>query len=494
MADGAPVDGYRRSYWLEQALGREGAAVEAAPPVEGDVRADVCIVGGGFTGLWTALLLREREPSLDVVLVEADVCGAGASGRNGGFAMSWWSKFSTLAKRFGTEEAVRLAAASAEAVDAIGAFCERHGVDAEYRRDGWLWTATSAAQVGAWRETVAALDAVGQHPFVELSPADATARACSETHRAGVFEATCASVQPAALVRGLRRVALERGVRIFERSPMVELRRSRPPVVATPGGTVTAPVLVLALNAWAGRLRELRRSLAVVSSDLIATEPIPDRLDALGWTDGVCISDSRLLAHYYRTTVDGRVVFGRSLARLAFANRIDGPRFNGDSPGGDQVARSFHGMYPSLADVPIVRTWTGPVDRPILGVASFSRLGGRPDILYGAGYSGSGVAQSHVGARILTSLVLGVDDEWSRSGLTQGFDGTYPPEPVRFLGGMLVRKAVYRKEAAQDANRTPDLLSQGIARLAPAGLVPVDKKGTQQVGGGREASERARSG
>jgi putative aminophosphonate oxidoreductase len=480
------MDRWYRSYWLEEALAREPG--EHEPVLEGTLKADVCIVGGGFTGLWTALMLKRREPTIDVVLVEADVCGSGASGRNGGFAMTWWSKFSTLEKLFGTEEAVRLAAASADAITAIGAFCDQHDVDAEFREDGWLWTATNGAQVGAWRETLEALAQAGHHPFVELPVAEVQARAGSRALLAGVFEAKCASIQPGALVRGLRRAVLQQGVRIFERSPMVELQRSRPPAVVTPRGRVGAGVVILALNAWAGRLRELRRSLVVVSSDLVATDRIPDRLDALGWTDGVCVSDSRLLAHYYRTTVDGRVVFGKSLARLAFDNRIDNARFHGPSPQGSEVAGVFRKMYPTLADVPIVRSWTGPVDRPILGVPSFSRLGGRPDILYGAGYSGSGVAQSHVGARMLTSLALGVDDEWSGSGMTRGLQGVYPVEPLRFLGGSLIRKAVYRKEASQDAGRRVGFATDRLARLAPAGLVPVDSAKTEDVSNDREES------
>lgn len=463
-----------RSFWLEEALAREGGA-EDAPVLRDVIRADICIVGGGFTGLWTALMLKAREPSIDVVLVEADVCGSGASGRNGGFAMTWWSKFGTLKKLFSTAEALRLAAASADAVTAIGVFCTEHGVDAQFREDGWLWTATNAAQVGAWRDTIEALAEEGHHPFEELPASEVQRRAGSSALLAGVYERKCASIQPGILVRALRAAALARGVRIYERSPVVELRRTRPPCVVTSGGSVTADVVILALNAWAGGLRELSRSLAVVSSDLVATDRMPESLEAIGWTDGVCISDSRLLAHYYRTTVEGRVVFGKSLARLAYGNRIDNARYNGPSPQDSQVAAEFRRMYPTLASVPVFRSWTGPVDRPILGVPSFSGLGGREDILYGAGYSGSGVAQSHVGAKILTSLALRVDDEWSRSGLTHGLQGTYPPEPIRYLGGSLVRKAVYRKEAAQDDGRPGGALIDRIARLAPAGLVPVDR-------------------
>ena len=136
--------------------------------------------------------------------------------------LSWWAKFATLAKLCGTEEAIRLARASQRAVTEIGEFCEEHGIDAHYRLDGWLWAATSAAQVGAWSATLAELDRVGAHPFVELDPEGVVARSGSPTHLAGVFERT-ATVQPALLARGLRRVALERGIRIFEGSPMTAL-------------------------------------------------------------------------------------------------------------------------------------------------------------------------------------------------------------------------------------------------------------------------------
>ena len=130
-----------RSYWLEEALSER---VEDAPPVAGDLKADICIVGGGYLGLWTALRLKEREPSLDVAIVEGDICGGGTSGRNGGIVASWWAKFNSLQKLCATDEAVRLATASANAVSEIGAFCQAHEIDAHYRNDGWLWTAPPA--------------------------------------------------------------------------------------------------------------------------------------------------------------------------------------------------------------------------------------------------------------------------------------------------------------------------------------------------------------
>jgi putative aminophosphonate oxidoreductase len=461
-----------RSLWLQEAL-RGGEADSA--PLRDDARADVCIVGGGFTGLWTALSLTERAPELDVAIVEADVCGGGASGRNGGFLLSLWAKFRALETVCGTDAALWLARASADTVGRIAAFCDEHDIDAHVRRDGWLWTATNRAQIGAWDSTLAAVEAQGEHPFERLEPADVARRSGSPSHLAGVFEPTAATVQPALLARGLRRVALERGVRVHEHSPMTRLDRSSPPVVRTRDGSVTADRVVIALNAWATRLREVRSAVVVIASDVIATGPIPERLQEIGWTDGLCIDDSRLLVNYYRTTLDGRLVFGQGGGTLAFGGRV-GAGFEGGSPRVDEVRAGLRHIYPMLADAAITHTWTGPIDRTAVGLPFFWRLGGRDDLLCGAGYSGNGVGPSRLGGDVLASLALGADDEWARCGLArEPTGGRLPPEPFRYLGGRLVREAVARKERAEDRGRRPPPRAVALAKLAPAGLVPVNE-------------------
>jgi glycine/D-amino acid oxidase-like deaminating enzyme len=255
---------------------------------------------------------------------------------------------------------------------------------------------------------------------------------------------------------------------------MTKLERSRPPRVVTAGGAVTAAKVVLALNAWAAAVPELRRSLVVIASDIVATAPAPERLEAIGWTDGMCISDSRMLVNYYRTTLDGRLVFGRGGGKLAFGGSV-GTAFDGPSPRAEAVARSMHGLYPSLRDLPVTRSWMGPIDRTQVGLPFFSRLGGRDDILYALGYSGNGVGPSYLGGRILASLAVGLDDEWARAGLVREPVGRFPPEPFRYLGGRLVRRAVERKEEAEDHGRRADRLTLLLAGLAPSGLVPLKK-------------------
>lgn len=457
-----------RSWWLREALRDE----PRSPQLSGDSLADVCIVGGGFTGLWTALRIKELEPSRDVVIVEADVCGAGASGRNGGFAMTLWHQFRALERICGSVEALRSARASADAVQEIGVFCREHEIDAHFRADGWLWTATNRAQIDAWAATLAAIERHGERPFESLSSADVGARTGSARHLAGVFEAGSATVQPALLAGGLRRVALERGVRIFERSPMVSLDRGAVLGVRTVCGRVRAGRVVIAMNAWSARLRELRRSIVTVASDVVVTDPVPERLHALGLRNGLSISDSRLMVHYYRLTHDGRMAFGKGGGWLMFGSRI-GERFNGNSPRAAWVAAHMHALYPELADVPVAASWTGPIDRTVDGLPFFTSLG-RPDLVCGLGFSGNGVGPSVLGGRILASMALDRQDEWSHCGLVRAAPRVLPPEPLRYFGGRIVQAAVVRKEHAEDNARPPSRVARRLARLAPAGLVPVD--------------------
>jgi putative aminophosphonate oxidoreductase len=452
-------------------LRQAGAAGEAAPLDEAR-RADVCVVGGGFTGLWTALRVKEHEPAAHIVLIEADICGGGASGRNGGFVMSFWHHFLGLERVCGSQEALRLARLSAANVAEVGRFCQDHGIDAEYRHDGWLWAATNQTQVGAWQSTVSAIARHGDEPFQPVAPEQLAVRSGSRAHLAGVFEPSCATVQPALLARGLMRVARERGVEIHEGSPMVALERATPLVVRTPNGSVTADRVVIASGAWASRLRELHRAFVVVASDIVITGPVPDELERIGWRDGVAISDSRLMVHYYRTTPDGRVAFGKGGGRLAYGARIDSS-FDGPSPIASEVAARLRAIYPMLATVPISSSWNGPIDRTVDGLPFFFGLG-RPDLVCGAGYSGNGVGPSALGGRILASLVLGLDDEWSRCGLVRSPPRGLPGEPWRYLGGRVVRAAVARKERNEDEGRAPRRLDLALAGLAPAGLVPLE--------------------
>jgi glycine/D-amino acid oxidase-like deaminating enzyme len=225
----------------------------------------------------------------------------------------------------------------------------------------------------------------------------------------------------------------------------------------------------VAINSWAAALPELRRSLVVVSSDIVVTAAVPDRLHELGWDGGEGITDSQMMVNYYRTTGDGRIAFGKGTAAVAYGGRI-GARFDRSPARTAMVTAELRRTYPALGDVPVEYDWGGPIDRTPNSVPIFGHLGGREHIIYGVGWSGNGVGPSLVGSRILAGLALELDDEWSRTRLVDHPHLGFPPEPIRFLGAQLVRRAVISQERAQRERRSPRALATRVARLAPAGL------------------------
>jgi glycine/D-amino acid oxidase-like deaminating enzyme len=457
-----------RALWLQEALATEPEA-ERVEPLSGGHRADVCIVGGGYTGLWTALHIKRLDPSVDVMLLEADICGAGASGRNGGIVSGWWQKVGMLIAKYGEQEGVRLARESGDATAAIGRLCAEHGIDADFRSGGVLITATAPAHVGRWRDAVRLTRERGFDIFTELSPAEVSRRTGSTVHLGGILDHTGARVQPALLARGMRRVALEHGVRIWEHSPVVEVLRGRPPVVRTPDAAVVADKVVLATNAWMTSLPEIRRAVLPMSSDMVATAPIPERLAEIGWTGYECVADGHMMVHYYRTTRDGRIAFGKGGCSHAYLGQIT-RQFEDPGPRVARTARSFRRIYPSLRDVPITHTWTGPIDRSETNSLFFGHLDGSPDIIYGVGYSGTGVAPSYVGGRTLASTALELHDEWQESPINRGPQSLYPYDPVRYFGGNIVRTAVLQQESDLNVDRPSGPLVQLLTKFVPSGL------------------------
>ena len=454
-----------RSFWLQEIAGD----APDAPALQGEIKADVAIMGGGFVGLWTAIRIKEQSPTCDVAVLEQDICGGGASGRNGGFALSWISKLSSLAKLFGVHEALRIARGSELAVDEIGEFCRQHRIDADFRKGGWLWTATSAAQLNAWEGVVRHCEKNGVRAFERLDPAEVARRAGSPAHRAGVFVDNAAVVQPAALVRGLRHVALSLGARIFENTKVKKFSRTSPVTIRTNSGKVIAEKLVIAANAWSASIRELSRAIAVISSDMIVTAPIPERLARMGWHRDLSITDSQTMVDYYRITRDGRVAFGKGGWTIAYGGNI-GAKFDRHAGRAAEVTADFRRYYPSLEDVAITHDWSRPIDRtpdslPLLGCFS-----GHRNICYGIGWSGNGVGPSVLGGRILASLALERNDEWSNHPLVGRSANGFPPEPIRFIGAHVVRAAVASKERAEIAGKKPSRLAVQLSRLAPAGL------------------------
>lgn len=458
------IDG--RCVWLREAI-RPGEI--DAPELDTDSKADVCIVGGGLAGLWTAITLKQRAPSTDVAIVEADICGGGASGRNSGMVLSQWAKFSALEAFCGTGEATRLGHEFGNSASNIEAFCHEHGIDAEMRRDGWIWGATCALQVGSWNGILAAHAKHDIRAFQPLTGAQIAERTGSRSFLAGIYDPTAATIHPGKWVRGLRQVALGLGVRIYENSPMTRLERRSPPVVHTAKGSVMAARAVLTMNAWSLALPELRPAILVIASDDAVTGPALALLDRVGYKAKPLMGDSQLFVTGFRTTGDHRFNPGITGGIVGFGN-MRGQRFEGRSIREDDIRACVRRGHPALAELPFADSWCGPIDRTQSGLPLFGALPSCPAIFYGYGFSGNGVSTTPIAGRILASLVLGTKDEWSQCGLVRPVESWLPPEPFRYVGALMVRSAIKRKDALAYEGREPGFLVRRLAALAPGGI------------------------
>jgi glycine/D-amino acid oxidase-like deaminating enzyme len=449
-------------YWLE-----EMPAVETLPVAEGSLDCDVLVAGGGYTGLWTAWRLAEVEPEARVVVIEADRCGHGPSGRNGGFTNEMWFGMASMRDRYGDAAALAIARAAADSVEAIGRFCAEQEVDAWFRRAGYLQVSAAPAQDGVWEPAVRTCRELGESDAVrELSPAEVAERCRSLRFRGGAFYPGAATVQPARLALGLRdRVAARERVQAYDRSPLRHLRAGPWGCVAeTPGARIRARSCVLALgSALAGPRSPLRARLTVTSSHMVLTEPVPDLLEEIGWTGGECITDGRAMLHYFRTTPDGRIAFGWGGGRIAYGARLHG-RTEEDPALNEQVAAHLRSFFPALEGRRITHAWGGPIDVSPSHMPMAVPIG--DDRVFAAcGYTGNGVGPSHLLGRVLASLALDRRDEYSSLALVEPDPARVPTGLAGWLGGNAIRAGLLAKEAAEEEERVASAVHRGLARI-----------------------------
>ena len=463
MPEPTVVPGLAPAWWLEEALAIEVDAPDA-PALDGDTQTDVAIVGGGYTGLWTALALRERDPSIRVTVLEAEICGWGPSGRNGGFLHGFWTELARLRELVGDEGALEVARAGSKIIPAVRAFLEARGEDVWLREGGYLNVSAAPAQDAALVRSEEAARALGvEETAVPLGAAELAERVRSPRFRRGIFFPECATIQPARLVRALRRAALAEGVELHERTRVTRLAPGSPNVLETTGGLVQADEVVMATNAWMTGWAPVRGMLTNFGSYVVLTEPVPELLEQLGWTGGEAISDGRMFLHYFRTTQDGRVLMGSGSGPIGRGGRVDG-RFTADAPTAGRAELGLRKLLPGLAAARITNAWGGPIDvaadhEPFYGTVPGTR------VHYGAGYSGHGVGPSWLGGQILASLVLGNRDDWSRLPLVTRNVRRYPPEPVRWVGGAIDRAAVMACEEAEEEGRRGSPVARAISAV-----------------------------
>jgi glycine/D-amino acid oxidase-like deaminating enzyme len=452
----------RFGYWIEEA-----GDVEPRPSLAGHLEADVLVVGGGYTGMWTAWYARQLEPAARIVLLESEaVCGRGPSGRNGGFCNAMWFSLASMRDRWGDDGALATARAAQEAVARIERFCAEQGVDAWFRPAGYVQVSTAPAHDGAWARAAEACRELGVPEMLQpLSEDEVAARCQSPAFRAGAVSPTSATVQPARLALGLRAQLIEAGVEVFESSPVRSFRAAADGVEArTTTGSVRARRGVLAIGAAAkGRHGPLRGRLTVASSHIVLTEPVSDVLEEIGWTDGDCITDARALLHYFRTTPDGRIAFGWGGGRIAFGART-GARTELDAAVIAAAAEDLHRYFPALRGRRLTHAWGGPIDASPTHLPTVHTLA--PHRAWAAaGYTGNGVGPTNMVGRTLASLALDHQDDHTNLPFVNAKTPRVPPEPFHWIGGESIRLGILKKEQAELEGRHPGPISSVVARV-----------------------------
>ncbi|MDQ6850015.1 MAG: FAD-binding oxidoreductase [Actinomycetota bacterium] len=440
LADASPV-----AFWLDSP-----DAPHPTDPLSGSTQADLAVVGAGYTGLWTALLSKEANPSLDVLMLEGRAAGWAASGRNGGFcAASLTHGTGNGMDRFPDEMPV-LERLGRENLDAIEAAVARYGIDCGFERTGALDVATEPHQVKWLADDVAQANRLG-HDAVFLDQAAVRAEINSPTYLAGSWHREdTALVDPARLAWGLRAACVRLGVRIAERTPVTSLGRDGSGVLlrCMGGSSVRAGQAALASNVFPSLLRRVRPFVVPVYDYVLMTEPLTSaQLDAIGWRNRQGVGDVANQFHYYRLSRDNRILWGGYDAIYHWRN---GLRDDLDQrPASfELLATHFFETFPQLSGLRFTHAWGGAVDTSTRFFA-FQRtaLGGR--VAYSVGYTGLGVGATRFGAQVMLDLLAGRRSAVTSLRAMRSRPLPFPPEPARWLGIELTRRALARADRRQ---------------------------------------------
>jgi glycine/D-amino acid oxidase-like deaminating enzyme len=444
------------SHWQQQV----GLPVAVAP-LPGDRTADVCIVGGGLTGLWTAYYLSEADPTLDIVVLEAEFVGYGASGRNGGWLSAELpGSRATFARGPGGMSAVdRLAAELYESVDRVIDVCQTHGIDADVCKSGVMYVATSAAQLVRLQSGSPGPGSRHQILGVEES----LARIRVDGTRGAALDPQCARVQPAKLVRGLAEVVRSRGVRIYEQTRVMSVQPGR---AVCESGTVTAPFVLQCLEGYTSALRGNRRTWLPMNSAMVVTEPLSQDVWAeLGWAGSELLGDLANAYYYAQRTADGRIALGGRGRPYRYGSGTD---VDGVTQAWTirSLRETLERAFPQLSGVALDHAWCGVLAVPRDWCASVS-LDQRTGVGFAGGYVGSGLTATNLAGRTLRDLVLEKQTDLTALAWTNRPVRPWEPEPLRWLGvnGMyaLYRAADRREVAGLDR---PSRLGRFADRLS----------------------------
>lgn len=434
------------------------ASLAPRAPLPGDADADVAIIGGGLTGLWTAWYLLERDPALRIIVLEKEIAGFGASGRNGGWASALFPRSAaSLERRHGREAAVAMRRAMVDTVDEVGRAAAAAGVDADYAKGGTIDYARSPVQLGAARAEAEEAARFGVDRL-ELWSAD-------RVHAAGalgaLFDPACARVHPAKLVRGLAEAVEARGALVAEQTAV---RSWGPGRVETVHGTVRADRIVVATEGYGATLPATRRRILPLYSLMIATEPLPDAVwDEIGVAHGQTFADFRHLVIYGQRTADNRVAFGGRGARYHWGSAIR-PAYDRVPRVFDHLHRTVRELFPAIGDAAVTHRWGGPLGVP-RDWHAHAAYDPATRIASAGGYVGDGLSTTNLAGRTLADLLTGADTPLTRLPWVNHRSPSWEPEPLRFAGANAGLVAMQLADAEERVTGRRSLIARAMGPL-----------------------------
>ncbi len=435
------------SHWLE-----DSGDLTPRPALQSSQDVDIAILGGGYTGLWTAYYLLQLNPSLRIAIVEREIVGYGASGRNGGwcsprFPLSAWA----MTRKYGAPTARAVLLALQDSVEEIQRVCQQESIDANFRASGTLTVARGAHQLPALKSSLAAYERIGlADRYQLLSPQQVSERIRITDVYGGLYTPDGASLHPGKLVRGLARAVEARGAIIYEQTPVLSYSPRR---LITPAGEIRASAaIVLAGEAYLTRLRKLHRALLPVYSLISLTAPLtPQQWSEIGWQQGENLSSMRNTVVYLTRTPDDRILFGSRGAPYAFASKITDAQDHHAATDA-LIQSSFREWFPSLAAIPFTHSWGGPVGMPMDWTPAV-RFNPRTGIAFAGGYTGQGVSTSNLSGRILAEQITGKPTQLSALPFVNRRSPHWIPEPLRWLIVRYMQNALERIDLAQEAGK-----------------------------------------
>ncbi|HEX5993585.1 MAG TPA: FAD-binding oxidoreductase [Jiangellales bacterium] len=456
------TDHYRSlSYWLDSLL---GDPLVPRPALDGDAMADVAIVGAGYTGLWTAYYLLRAEPSFRVVLVEREIAGFGASGRNGGWCSALFpASWEKLARASSRDDAVRLQRAMFATVDEVGRVCAEEGIDVGWAKGGTVQVARTPLQLDRARAAVERARSWGfdDGDYRLLSAAEAREILNVPDGCGAFFTPHCAAIHPGRLVRGLARAVERRGGVIYERTPCTAIE---PGIVRTSRGTVSARYVIRATEGFTGGLPGVRRAVAPVYSLMVATEPLPDSTwEQVGLATRPTFTDMRHMIIYGQRTLDGRLAFGGRGAPYHFGSRT-APSYDREQSVFDWLRKQLLQMLPALTGVEFTHSWGGPlgIARDWWASVGLDRTTG---IGWAGGYVGDGVGTSNLAGRTLADLILDRRTPLTSLPWVDHRSRWWEPEPLRWLGVNVGLTAMRLADPEERLTGRPSVIARTFGRL-----------------------------